>query len=505
MRTRVPIFSFLVLLTAASLQGAVSLPSLISDHMMLQQDVPVRIWGKANPGEFVTVEFRGQTVSSRAGSDGRWEAFLRPMAPGEPASMRIEGDNSITVRDVLVGEVWVGSGQSNMVMTVARSNDPEKEAAAANYPQIRLFKVELATAEKPAEDFEGEWQVCTPVTIPQFSAAAYYFGRKLHQDLGVPVGLIQTAWGGTPVQAWTSREALRADPRLHTVLRAQERHAAEYPGELARHKQSLAAWEAARARGEEPAKKPQEPRAVINQWSPVVLYNAMVAPLVPYTIRGVIWYQGEWNASRGQGYLYRTLLTAMIQDWRDRWGIGEFPFLVVQLANFRRGGEGAAGWPLARESQSEALRLRNTGLAVTIDIGNPTDIHPKNKQDVGKRLALWALANTYGKQIVYSGPLYRRMTTEPGKIRVWFDHVGGGLRAEGGSLKGFTIAGADRVFVPAAAAIDGGTVVVSSAEVSEPQAVRYAWKDDPENTLRNAEGLPASPFRTDNWTNGLMP
>lgn len=507
MRIRVLVLIVILSCAASFLNAAVSLPSLISDHMLMQQQVPVRIWGKANPGESVTVKFRGQTVATRAGEDSRWEVFLQPMEPGDPAPLRIEADNSITVRDVLVGEVWVASGQSNMQFSVNRAKDAEKEAAAATYPRMRLFQVKLTTAESPVEDVEGEWVVCSPETAPGFSAVGYYFGRYLHKQLNVPVGMIQSAWGGTPAQSWTSIEALQAEPKLDWYLSNWDRQQAELPSAMLRYQEQVEKWEeeakAAKAAGRDIPRKPREPLSSRKQWAPASLYNAMIAPLTPYAIRGAIWYQGESNANVNEGYLYRTLFQTMIQDWRDRWAVGNFPFLYVQLANFERG-ETEEEWVLVCESQTDTLRLRNTGMAVAIDIGNPTDIHPTNKQDAGKRLALWALAETYGKKLVHSGPIYRQMSKEGDKLRLWFDHVGSGLKAEGGELKGFLIAGADRVFVSADAKLDGNTVVVSSPEVKNPQAARYAWASNPENTLRNEEGLPAPGFRTDRWTNARI-
>ncbi len=490
------------------LDAAVTLPRLISDHMLLQRDMPARIWGKANPGEAVTVKFRGQSLSTKANTGGQWEVFLSPMKAGGPDTLRVEADNTITVQDVLVGDVWIASGQSNMQFSLSRARNAEQEIASANYARIRLFKVPLVTAREPRTDVEGEWSHCTPESAKDFTAVGYFFGRYLHKELHVPVAVIQTAWGGTPAEAWTSVEALKAEPSLHLFLNHWDRVMEEYPSEVLRYEAALKKWEpkaaAAKAAGKKPPRKPRRPQGWKNPHAPAVLYNAMIAPLTPYAIRGAIWYQGESNAERHQGYEYRRLFQTMILDWRARWGEGQFPFLFVQLANWISHNPNSQ-WPELREAQTMALQLRHTGMAVTTDIGNPNDIHPTNKQDVGKRLALWALADTYGRKLVYSGPLYRQVTKEDGKLRLWFDHVGGGLTAEGGTLKGFVIAGADRVFHPARARIDGKTVVVSSPDVADPAAARYGWADNPENTLRNAEGLPASPFRTDQWRNGIMP
>jgi len=508
MRSRLILLTALFLILTSLLPAAITLPRLISDHMMFQQGIPARVWGKAGPGETVTVRFREQSVSARAGADGRWEVFLAPMAAGGPWDLVIQGGNSITVRDVLVGEVWVASGQSNMEWPVVRSANPDQEAAAANYPQLRLFKVRRKTAERPQDDVDAEWQACSPATARDFSAVGYYFARYLHQELKIPVGVIQSAWGGTPAQSWTSLEALNSEPVLHRYLEGWDDVMANYPAEKIRYQRKLEEWEkesaAAKARGETPPGRPWEPAGPGHPNAPASLFNGMIAPLTPYAIRGAIWYQGESNANRNEAALYRRLFQAMILDWRARWGQGSFPFLFVQLANFAKTWENSA-WPELRESQTATLDLHDTGMAVIIDIGEADDIHPRNKQDVGKRLALWALAKTYGKQVSYSGPLYRQVTREDGRLRLWFDHAARGLRAEGSALKGFVIAGEDRIFHPADARIDGETVVVSSPAVPVPVAARYAWADDPENNLRNSADQPASPFRTDQWKNGQMP
>lgn len=494
---------------AGPLDSAVRLPKLFSDHMVLQRDAPVRIWGKAVPGEAVRVRFRDQSVVTRADQHGRWEVFLRPMKPAAAAALRIEAENTVTFEDVLVGEVWVASGQSNMVWPVERSNNADQEIAQADHPEIRLFRVALKTAGEPLDDVEGAWQVARPETVRSFSAVGYFFARHLKQHLGVPVGIIQSAWGGTPAEAWTSLEALKADPALAFYLENWDRVLADYPGEKLRFEQAVREWEqavqAAKSRGETPPAKPREPRGPGHAHAPATLYNAMIAPLVPYTVRGALWYQGESNAGAHQAYLYRRLFETMIRDWRRRWAQGAFPFLFVQLANFAKTGP-QTNWPELRESQACALELRDTAMAVALDIGDPQDIHPTNKQEVGRRLALAARAVVYGEKVVHSGPVFRRLTRENGRLRLWFDFVGGGLKVrDGGNLRGFLVAGADRIFKPARAEIEGETVVVSSADVPAPVAVRYGWGDDPDNNLINAEGLPAPPFRSDDWRNARMP
>jgi sialate O-acetylesterase len=333
---------------------------------------------------------------------------------------------------------------------------------------------------------------------------AYFFGRELHKNLGVPIGLIHTSWGGTPAEAWTRRGVLKADPDFKPILQRYDEAVAKYPQAKQEHERKLEEWkqavEKAKTEGTRAPGRPGEPLGPGHPHSPSGLYNAMISPLLPYGIAGAIWYQGESNA--GRAYQYRKLLPAMIKNWRDDWGLGDFSFIFVQLANFMavKPEPGDSSWAELREAQSMTLALPNTGMAVIIDIGEANDIHPKNKQDVGKRLALWALANTYKQALEYSGPVYKSSKTEGNRIILTFDDVGGGLMAAPEPpLKGFAIAGADHKFVWADAAIEGNTVVVSSDTVSEPVAVRYAWADNPVCNLYNKEGLPASPFRTDDW------
>ena len=490
----------LLLALAGAVKGDVRLPRLLSDHMLLQRQIPVRIWGWADPAEPVVVEFSGQVVKGRADAAGYWAVYLAPMEAGGPFQMNIQGRNKISIEDVLVGDVWVASGQSNMVWPVNRSNRAEQEIAAANYPQIRLFAVAAVTSEFPLEDVSGAWSPCTPEKIARMSAVAYFFARHLHGQIGVPIGVIQSAWGATPGEAWTSSTALANDPGLASVSQSWTSILALYPEAKRRYDRQLKEWEAAvekaKAEGQKPPPKPAEPLGPGNQRAPGVLFNAMIAPLTPYAIRGVIWYQGESNTSVKR-FVYRRLFQTLIEDWRRAWNQGDFPFLFVQLASFNPGPGG--GWPDLREAQTAALQLRNTGMAVAIDIGDANDIHPKNKQDVGLRLGRAARAIAYGEKIVYSGPMFKQLTREGDALRVWFDHAGGGVVNRGGDLKGFVIAGADRKFVPAQARIEKNTVVVSSPAVAEPVAVRYAWEDNPDCNLYSAEGLPASPFRSDRW------
>ncbi len=411
--------------------AAVRLPAVIGDNMVLQRGQPVPIWGWAGKGEEVTVAVAGQSLATKADDQGYWKVVLAKLDVGQPLEMTVNDSSGsrLVLKNILVGEVWVCSGQSNMELPQCACKNAQAEAAAAQYPKIHLFTVMKTNAPQPQIDCIGKWVECSPATVGGFSAAAYYFGRDLFQKLGVPVGLIHTSWGGTPAQFWTSNRVLEANPALRPLV----------PGGSG-------------------------------------LYNGMIAPLIPYAIRGAIWYQGESNI--GGAFQYRTLFPAMIANWRADWGQGDFPFGFVQIAPFFYGGQDPALCAELREAQLLTLKASpNTGMAVTMDIGEVKDIHPKNKQDVGKRLALWALAKVYGQTLVYSGPIYKSMAVEGRKIRLQFDHVGGGLiSSDGKPLVEFTIAGGDQKFVPATAEIDGCSIVVHSDQIAEPVAVRYAWR-----------------------------
>jgi sialate O-acetylesterase len=496
----------LLLVGAGTVFADIKLPAIIGDNMVLQHGEKVSIWGWADPGEeiMVGVSWNSMKWAVTADKDGKWSFKMTSPKVGGPYEMTLNGKNSITIKNFLVGEVWVASGQSNMQWTVSNSANAEQEITEANYPKIRLFYVTRKVADKPQSDCEGSWVECSPETVPGFSAVAYFFGRELYKQLNVPIGLIHTSWGGTPAEAWTRREVLEAMPECAPILKRYADAVANYPKAKEEYEQKLAEWKEAAAKakadGINPPRRPGEPFGPGHPHSPAGLYNAMIAPLIPYGIAGAIWYQGESNA--GRAYQYRTLFPAMIKNWRDDWGLGQFPFLFVQLANFMaiKPEPTESAWAELREAQLMTLSLPNTGMAVIIDIGEANNIHPRNKQDVGKRLALWALVNTYDKELVYSGPIYKSMKVDGNSIVLSFDHVSGGLIAKGGEeLKGFAIAGADKKFVWADAKIVGDTVVVSSNEVSEPVAVRYAWADNPVCNLYNEEELPASPFRTDDW------
>jgi sialate O-acetylesterase len=492
------------MLGALGLRAEVKLPSLFSDGLVLQQGMQVNIWGTADPGERVKVTFRNQHATAIAAGEGQWKVTLAPLSPGGPFTMTIAGKNTITLHDVLVGEVWVCSGQSNMQMAVSSVMNAQDEIARADYPLVHLFSVERTVANKPQSDVKGYWVATRPQSVGDFSAVGYFFGRELFKVLNVPVGLIHSSWGGTPAEAWTSRATLEADPDYQSILDAGAKLISPYPKIFEDFNRQLADWrqESDRAEAEgaavsAPPSVPEDPRR--HPWRPSGLYNAMIMPLTPYAIRGAIWYQGESNAPRA--IQYRKLFPAMIRDWRQAWGEGDFPFLFVQLANWGIYSPGT-NWPELREAQLKTLALPKTGMAVTIDIGDGSDIHPKNKQEVGHRLALAAENIAYGRDVISSGPIYESMAVEGEKIRLRFQYVYGGLVAKGSAastLSGFEVAGEDQKFVGAEAKIDGDTVVVRNAGVPLPVAVRYAWGMNPSCNLYNRAGLPASPFRTDNW------
>src|ERR1041384_5215697 len=482
----------------AAPKAELKLIPLFSDNMVLQGDIPAPIWGTAEAGEEVTVSIAGQKKSAKAGADGKWIVKLDPLKAGGPHELTVSGKSSITLKNVLVGEVWICSGQSNMEMSVNSSNNANEKKANAPHPKVRLFTVQKRQADATVADIldskgkpvEG-WKECGPDTVGSFSAVAYFFGRELNQKLGVPVGLIHTSWGGTPAEVWTRDRVIQSKPEFKNYMNFYAQRHEKYEKDLAKYKEDA---EKAKAEGKPAPKAPNKPMKLS------CLYNGMIAPLIPYAIKGAIWYQGESNAS--QAKLYQTLFPAMIQNWREDWGQGEFPFGFVQLANFmaRKDQPADSNWAELREAQTMTLSLPRTGMAVIIDIGDAKDIHPKNKQDVGKRLAYWAESQVYGvKDLVYSGPIFDAMKVDGNKAVVSFKHVGGGLVAKGDKLTGFAVAGEDRKFVWADAKIEGDKIVVSCDQVAKPVAVRYAWADNPECNLYNKEGLPASPFRTDAW------
>ncbi|MDA3799794.1 MAG: 9-O-acetylesterase [Kiritimatiellae bacterium] len=638
----------------------VTLPAIFSDNMVLQRNIKIPVWGLATPGEEVTVTLGGDSAKVKADADGYWRVDLRKRAASnEPQAMVVKGKNTITVSNLLIGDVWICSGQSNMAMTVGRCKDVETELKNSDFPEIRHFRVASRIQFVPANDVGGSWAVASPKTVAGWTAVGFFFARDLYKELNVPVGLINTSWGGTRVEAWISRPAYskmggssadiaKLDELKDTVvgskkeyaksvnafkeaysklesLEKDQAHIEKYsnpklddsgwkeivvpgnwesnghpgldgevwyrrtikipetwtgkdlalelgpvdeidtvyfnavfvdgmgsvkplntdswnksrkyvvPGELVKSGDAVIAMRIVDQAGEGgpwggkngeifivPVDKkddlnsrialsgkwrydialelPKKPASKTSPNTATVLFNGMVNGLIPYGIKGAIWYQGESNA--GNAYIYRERFPAMISDWRERWGQGDFPFLWVQLANFRAAPTAPenSSWPVVRESQNKTLALPNTGTALAIDIGDAKDIHPKNKQDLGERMALAARKVAYGEDIVYSGPTYKSMKVDGNKIILKFDNIGSGLAAKDGGLKQFAIAGADKQFVWADAVIVGDTVVVSSETVAEPVAVRYAWAINPEGcNLYNKEDLPASPFRTDDW------
>jgi sialate O-acetylesterase len=482
----------LALTSVSSVPADVVLSKLFGDHMVLQQNQPIRIWGQAEPGEQVTAEFAGKSASVKAGADRRWRIDLPAMkADGKAQTLTVKGNNTLTVNDVLLGEVWICSGQSNMEWPLNKILNGPQEVAAATHPEIRLFNVPGHVAgPEPLDDPRGQWQVCSPETVPGFSAVGYLFGRELQQQLKVPVGLVGTNWGGTRIEPWTPPVGFRAVPQLKDIV--DKLDAPEPP----------AAVEAA-----PPAKDAKRKKGGTG---PTQIYNGMVHALTPLSARGVIWYQGESNAADGLRYEY--LKEGLVKGWRKVFENDDLAFYWVQLANFQKPDANPAGggWGPVREGQRRALRLPHTGMAVIIDIGDAGNIHPANKQDVGKRLSLWALAKDYGKDIVHSGPLYKAMKKEGGKIRIQFDHVGSGLMAAqkqgldpaketlGADLTHFSIQDAAGQWHPAKATIDGKSILVWNDEVKEPAHVRFGYQSNPVGiNLYNKEGLPASPFTTD--------
>jgi sialate O-acetylesterase len=491
-------------LVAAALRADVRLPAVISNHMVLQRDAVVPVWGWADAGEKITVAFAGQTRTATAAADGAWRVTLDPLrASAEPAAMTITGKNKIVIEDVLVGEVWLGSGQSNMAMSVARSLNPEAEAAAANFPRIRFFKETSASAATPQQIGQGEWMLCSPQTVPSASAVLYFFGRELHQKLGAPVGLINSSVGGTPIEAWIAPEAQRAAKELAGFFDLAKAEAAAIASPAARKKYEadLAAWQAtqkeAKAAKKKAAKHPQDPAVLAARKGDVGgLFLGKIAPLVPYAVRGFLWYQGEANTVPAKAPFYAAQLSLLVTDWRARWG-AELPFAWAQLPNFTGAGR---DWPTVREAMLDTLALPRTGMGLNLDIGEAGDIHPRNKQEAGRRLALWALGEVYHEKIpATSGPLPAGHEIRGVEIVLRFKHAAGGLLAKDGRLRGFEIAGADRKWQPAQARIAGDTVIVSSAAVPQPVAARYAWENNPAASLFNGAGLPATPFRTERW------
>ena len=497
------------------------MPKIFGDHMVLQRQQPVPIWGWEDPNVEVTVTFAGQTKTVKADESGNWMVKLDALEANKTGqALTVKGTSTKVFKDVLVGEVWICSGQSNMEWTVNQSMNANEEKKAANHPLIRHFKVPHTNKTVPEDDVNGSWQVCNPGSVGNFTAVGFYFGRKLHKELDVPVGLIGSNWGGTRVEPWTPPIGFRSVPELKNLSQQVDSWSAKTEAGKKAWKEYVERIKHWTEMAEESLKENQDVPEVPPAPGPgsshqiaTKLYNGMIAPLIPYGIRGVIWYQGESNGNEGISYFHKK--NALITGWRKLWKQGDFPFYYVQLANWRKAStnpQGGDGWAKLREAQTKCLELKNTGMAVIIDIGEAGDIHPRNKQDVGLRLASWALVKDYGKSMVYSGPLYKSHKVEGSTIRIEFEHAGSGLmlgKKQGlapvaedtsGKMKHIAIAGSDKKWYWAEAKIEGNSLIVSSSSVKEPVAVRYAFAMNPEGAnLYNKEGYPASPFRTDNW------
>lgn len=485
-----------------SISAQVKLPALVADNMVLQQNAKVNLWGWAAPSEKISIHLGWNNLPAEiiADANGNWKTAVTTPSGSEKAyDITINASNTIVLKNVLIGEVWLCSGQSNMFFPVGREDKTwktgvknyDEEVKNASFPNIRLFTVAVNASQTPLEDVTGSWKVCTPESIQNFSAVAYFFGRDLYQKLNVPIGLISTSWGGTKAEAWTAQSVLEQDVAFLPILQEDAKNEKLYQEKLETYYLNLTNERIAAAANAE-KEQLKKPKKEANKTS-YVLYNAMLHPLVNYIIKGAIWYQGESNS--GKAYLYRSLFPAMVKSWREEWKQGDFPFYYVQITPHK------GQTPEIREAQLMSLKtIPNSGMAVTTDVGDANNIHPIDKQTVGYRLALIARAKTYGEnKLVYSGPIFKEMKIKKQKAQLFFDYAESGLKKNGESLKEFEIAGEDQVFYPADAKIEGKTVVVSSSKVKNPVAVRFAWKAIPEPNLFNNENLPASPFRTDDW------
>ncbi len=509
----------LALLASAGVHAEVKLATVFSDHMVLQRNVKLPVWGWASPGEVVTVTLGQTTRSATTPSGGRWQVDFDPLPAGGPIAMAVTSSNVILVKDILIGEVWLGSGQSNMDFRVAAVDrywcgvmNEATEVAAANYPQIRMFKVPFTPTDTPAQDVKGQWMVTTPESVKDFSAVGYFLSRELYNHFHVPIGFIDSSFGASTVQAWISPEAMLQHADYAFLLDAYAKAKADWaPIAAAKkeaHDKAMPAWAAQAAKDLSAGK--YEPRGPAlgdpqrNQHNPSVLFNGMIAPLIPFPIKGAVWYQGESNEDNKSAPIYRSMMETMIGDWRQRWGEGDFPFMYVQLASL---GQLALAPPshasiaYVREQQRLNLSVPHTAMAVTIDIGDPANVHPKNKQELGRRLGLMARQLAYGEDVAASGPMFDSFKVDGPTVTVHFKHAEGGLASRGGTPVGFAIAGEDKKWIWATAKIDKDNVVLTNPEVSAPVAVRYGYADNPPVNLfaKGENGLPASPFRSDNW------
>jgi sialate O-acetylesterase len=472
--------------------------------MVVQRDLPVHVWGMAQPGEQVSVTFRGETKSAAATRLGRWSLYFKPGAAGGPFEMSVKATpadaaagtsgQTITIHDILVGDVWVASGQSNMQFSMDHASTAATDLPKAGNPKIRLLIVDDKAADFPQDDVSTTgWAASTPESAKLFSAVAWYFAREIAEHQHVPVGVIDSSWGGTPAEAWTRLAALGQDAQISSLFAIRGKMVDEASDTALAIKDEQRQRDEAKAQGKPEPQFPWHP--ALESYGPGYLWNAMIAPLTPFPIRGAIWYQGEANAGADRFPYYDRVMRDMIEDWRHEWGVGQFPFYYVQLANWIT--DPVSNWADVRNQQLRTLGERNTAMAVTIDVGNPNDIHPTDKATVGHRLAVAARALDYGERdLEYSGPVFRQATTEGNSIRAWFDHAKG-LTAKGGEVTSMEIAGPDGKYFPAKATVDGQTIVASSPDVAAPVAIRYGWASNPLCNLYNSDGLPASPFTSE--------
>lgn len=492
----------LLLCTCAPLAFAeVQVSALFSDHMVLQQGQEVPVWGTADPNEAVSVSVAGKELATTADKTGNWMVRFSDLSSQQPTTMTIKASNTITINDVLIGEVWLGSGQSNMAMTVSRCKDFESEKTKADLPNIRMFVERSGSAKTASSKSNGKWVVCEPSTVGTFSGTLFFFGRQLHKELKVPVGLINSSVGGTPIESWIDSEAQKATKELLPMIRPLMKKMPEdfLKAEAKKYQQQLERWKGqvktAKEAGKKSPRRPRDPAEVRERKRNIGgLFNGKIAPLIPYAIRGAIWYQGEANSTTEKAKFYQYQLPLLVTDWRERWGY-DFPFAWAQLPNFVGNGR---DWPTVRQAMLKTLELPKTGMGINIDIGDAKDIHPKNKQDVGLRLSYWALGTVYGKEVpAISGPLPNGHQIADGKVTLNFKHAQGLKTSDASEPTGFEIQDADGNWHAADAKINGQSVTVSHAEIDSPKAARYAWENDPKCNLVNGAGLPASPMTTE--------
>ncbi len=501
------IFYIIIVLIVSHLNAEIRLPAIISDNMVIQQNTNVPIWGWGKPGENIIIKgsWQESVTSTTTDVNGKWLVKLKSPVAGGPYEITIRGENEIVLKNILSGEVWFASGQSNMAMGLKSTENAEKEISVAKYPDIRLFHVARTSSAEPQKDCIGSWLECSSESIAQFSAVAYYFGRKIQEKIKVPIGLISSSKGGSPIESWISEDTLKSNSEFGALYKMWKKKETDYPQQKKQYMLDYNSWVIEKDNAESNAEPiPDQPEMpyevkdieIRHHRRPGHLYNAMVAPIIPFSIKGVIWYQGENNVPRP--YQYQELFPALVKSWRKIWQQSNFPFYFVQIApHIKRENPHES---FLMEAQMKALDIPKTGMVVTTDIGNINDNHPKNKRDVGERLALWALANTYGfENITFSGPLYKSYKIEGDGIRIFFDYAESGLYCKDDSLSYFEICSADKKFVKADAVIDGSTIIVKNKSIENPQAVRFGWKEKGNLNLFNKEGLPAAPFRTDNW------